>query len=42
MRGSLNVETRPRANTKVRKQTLEELETDRRRSGKWIYMVRKL
>lgn len=42
MRGSLNVNVRPRMNTKVRKQTMEELETDKRRSGKWIYMIRKL
>lgn len=42
MRGSLNVEVRTRQPTQVRKQSLVDLETDKRRSGKWMYMLRKL
>lgn len=42
MRGSLSIEVKQPEPKKVRKQSIVELETDRRRSGKWIYMIRKL
>lgn len=41
-RGSIVVDDTPTLNTKIKKKTAQEQETDKRRSGKWIYMVRKL
>lgn len=42
VRGSVTIERQGRQNTVMRKKTVEEMETDKRRCGKWIMMVRKM